>query len=103
MVILYEIDFWIKFIKLIFFPVIADEATGSSNVERLSINVHFLENGDPQEKFLGFQEGISGTTGEAIADNILPKLTDWKLEVELLRGQAYDGAVAMAGRVKGAA
>ena len=46
--------------------------------------------------FLGFQECISGTTGEAIADNILSKL-----EAELLRGQAYDGAGAMAGRVKG--
>ncbi len=65
MVILYEIDFWIKFIKLNFL-VIADEATESSNVEQLSINVHFLENGEPQEKFLGFQECISGTTGETI-------------------------------------
>ena len=31
------------------------------------------------------------------------KLTDWKLEAELLSGQAYDGDGAMAGRVKGAA
>ena len=83
--------------------VIADEATDSSNVEQLSINVRFLVNGEPQEKFLGFQECISGTTGEASADNILSKLTDRKLEAELLRGQAYDGAGAMAGRVKGAA
>ena len=103
MVILYEIDFWIKFIKLIFFSVIADEATDSSNFEQLSIDVRFLETGKPQGKFLGFQECISGTTGEAIADNILSKLTDWKLEAELLRGQAYDVAGAMAGRVKGAA
>ena len=66
-------------------------------------NVRFLENGESQEKFLAFQECISGTTGESIADTILSKLTDWKLEAELLRGQAYDGADAMAGRVKGAA
>ena len=103
MVILYEIDFWIKFIKLKKNSVIADVATDSSNVEQLSINVCFLENGEPQEKFQGFQECISGTTGEAIADNILSKLTNWKLEAELLRGQAYDGAGAMTGRVKGAA
>ena len=69
----------------------------------MSINVRFLENGESQEKFLGFQECISGTAGEAIVDNILSKLTDWKLEAELLRGQAYDRACAMAGRVKGAA
>ena len=92
-----------KIHKAKFFSVIADEATDSSNVEQLSINVRFLENSEPQEKFLGFQECISGTTGEAIADNILSKLTDWKLEAELLRGQAYDRAGAMAGRVKGAA
>ncbi len=92
-----------KIHKANFFSVIADEATDPSNVEQLSINVRFLENDEPQEKFLGFQECISGTTGEAIADNILSKLTDWKLEVELLRGQAYDGVGAMADRVKGAA
>ena len=69
----------------------------------MSFNVRFLENGEPQEKFLGFQECISGTTAEAIADNILSKLTDWKLETERLRGQAYDGAGAMTGRLKGAA
>ena len=69
-----------KIYKANFFSVIADEATHSSNVEQLSINVHFLENGEPQEKFLGFQECISGTTGEVIADNILSKLTDWKLK-----------------------
>ena len=77
-----------KIHKANFFSVIADEATDSSNVEQLSINVRFLENGEPQEKFLGFQECISGTTGEAIADNILSKLTDWKLEAELLRGSS---------------
>ena len=92
-----------KIHKANFFSVIADEATDSSIVEQLSINVRILENGEPQEKFLGFQECISGTTGEANADNILSKLTDWKLEAELLRGQVYDGAGAMAGRVKGAA
>ena len=86
-----------------FFSVIADEATDSYNVEQLSIKVRFLENGEPQGKFLGLQECISGTTGEAVAENILSKLTDRKLEAELLRGQAYDGAGAMAGRVKGAA
>ena len=59
-----------------FFSFIADEATDSSNVEQLPITVGFLENGESQEKFLDFQECISGTTSEAIADNILSKFTD---------------------------
>ena len=36
-------------------------------------------------------------------DNILLKLSKWQLELEHLRGQAYDGAGAMAGKSKGAA
>ena len=76
-----------KIHKAKFFSVIADQATDSSNVEQLSINVCFLENSEPQEKFLGFQECIFGTTGEAIADNILSKLTDWKFEAEHSAGR----------------
>ncbi len=44
-----------------------------------------------------------GTTGEAIADMILTQLDEWQLEPQLLRGQAYDGAGAMAGQTKGVA
>ena len=36
--------------------------------------------------------------GRAIADSIL---SQWQLELEHLRGQAYDGAGAMAGKSKG--
>ena len=41
--------------KVKFFAVIADEATDSSNSEQLSISFRFVENGVPQEKFLGFK------------------------------------------------
>jgi len=37
----------------------------------------------------------SGLTGGVIENDIIGKLDDWKLEPELLRGQAYDGAGAM--------
>ena len=89
--------------KAKFFAVIADEATDSSNSEQLSISFRFVGNGVPQEKFLGFKECLSGVTGEAIADTILSQLSDWQLEPQKLRGQAYDGAGAMAGKAKGAA
>ena len=46
---------------------------------------------------------MTGVTGRAIADNILLKLSQRQLELENLRGQAYDGAGEMAGKSKGAA
>jgi len=86
-----------------FFSIIADEATDSANDEQLSISIRFVENGSPQEKFVGFHECQSGVTGEAIASDILGQLTTWQLDPHLLRGQAFDGAGAMAGRTKGVA
>ena len=36
----------------------------------------------------------SGVTGEAIACDILQQLTSWNLDLEFLRGQAFDEAGA---------
>ena len=88
--------------KARFFSVIADEATDSANDEQLSISVRYVDNGIPQEKFLGFHECLSGVSGEAIADDIITELSHWQLDPQLLRGQAFDGAGAMAGKSKGA-
>lgn len=88
--------------KARYFSIIADEATDSANDEQLSISVRYLDSGIPQEKFLGFHECLSGVTGEAIANDIISQLSDWQLDPQLLRGQAFDGAGAMAGRTRGA-
>ena len=84
-----------------FHSVIADEATDSANDKQLSISIRFVENGTPNEKFLGSHECRSGVSGEASAGNILEQLTEWQLEPQLLRGQAFAGA--MAGRSKSTA
>ena len=42
-------------------------------------------------------------SGEAVAKDILEQLVNWQLEPQFLRGQAYDGAGAMAGQTKGTA
>ena len=52
---------------------------------------------------LTFSECDTGVTGEAIADRILGHLETWQLPASGLRGQAFDGAGAMAGKNKGAA
>ena len=86
-----------------FFSVIADEATNVANDEQLSISVCYVDDSGPQERFLGFHECQAGVTGEAIARDILEQLANWQLELRFLRAQAYDGAGAMAGQVKGTA
>ena len=85
------------------YSVIADEATDRSNREQLSITIRFVNDNKPVEKFLGFQECTSGISGEALADNILEQLKAWQLHPQYMRGQAYDGAGAMAGKTKGVA
>ena len=85
------------------YSVIADKATDRSNKEQLSITIRFVNNNKPVEKFLGFQECASGVSGEALADSILEQLKVWQLHPQYMRGQAYDGAGAMAGKTKGVA
>ena len=82
-----------------FYSVITDEATDAANDEQLSISIRFVDGYSPQEKF----QCTSGVTGEAIASDILQQLITWQLEPQFLRGQAFDGAGAMAGKSRGAA
>ena len=100
----YEIKFYKKIKQAKFFSIIADEATDASNVEQLSISICFVDDDEKvYEKFLCFHSCESGVTGEAIASNILENLAKWELDPNLIRGQVYDGAGAMAGKSKGAA
>ena len=86
-----------------FFSVIADEATDTANHEQLAISIRFVKNCQPCERFIGFHRCVTGVSGQALADDILEMLAEWQLQPHLLRGQAYDGAGAMAGKTKGAA
>ena len=87
--------------KVGFFSIIADKATDVANDEQLSISIHFVDGDLPSERFLSFNECLSGVSGENIADDIIDKLVEWQIHPHLLRGQAYDGAGAMAGNSKG--
>ena len=84
--------------------MLADETTDVSTTEQLSICVRFVDTTGAQvklrEEFLGFVAVIS-TTGENIAEVILSTLESWGLDVNLLRGQGYDGASNMSGKFKG--
>ena len=45
-----------------------------------------------QEDFVGFVDVTGHTTGEDIASTILKRLVELKLDINLLRGQCYDGS-----------
>ena len=61
------------------FSIIADEATDMANDEQLSICIHYVEEGVPQEKFIAFHECVSGVMGEAISEDIISNLAVWQL------------------------
>ncbi len=52
---------------------------------------------------MGFFECDTGITGRAIADKIKTSILELGLDLSCVRGQAYDGAGNMAGRVNGTA
>jgi hypothetical protein len=81
--------------------MIADEVTGKSTTEQISICVRFVgkdSNGELclKESFVCFAEA-SSTSGEYIAQKIVDKFNEFGLVIDNLRGQGYNGAGHMAG------
>ena len=91
--------------KCRFYSVIADEVTDAANTEQLSLVIRYFnpESKTAVERLLDFTAYHLGVTGHAIAETILDLLHKNHLDPKLLRGQGYDGASNMAGKVKGAA
>ena len=83
-----------------FFTLISDATTDSSVKEQMSIVIRYVKNNVIYESFLGFEE-ICSTTGESIASALLQCLKDHGIQVEKLRGLAFDGCSAMKGENNG--
>ena len=89
----------------------ADEATDISNKEQLSIVVKYVDSCKIiRESFSGFCHLSDGCTGVAIKNEEegnqrfwLKEIKDFGLDLNLCRGQGYDGAGAVAGIHNGAA
>lgn len=86
-----------------FFAISADEASDVSNQEQLPLVLRFVDKGQVVEEFIDFLLCSEGTSGQALATLVLDQLKVYGLSIEKLRGQAYDGAGAMAGKVNGMA
>ena len=88
--------------RAVWYTVIADEV---SNKEQLSVVLKYV---DPyivlvREDLVSFFECEEGNTGSNLAEKITDSLESFGLDIGKLRGQSYDGAGNMAGRIKGTA
>ena len=88
-----------------FYSIIADEVTDKyANKEVLVLCLRFLDSREHpaiiREEFIDFAN-IERTTGEAVADKLTEILRLLAIPIENMRGQAYDGASAMASEKRG--
>ncbi|XP_065189566.1 52 kDa repressor of the inhibitor of the protein kinase-like [Sycon ciliatum] len=86
-----------------FVSILADEATDTANMEQMPIVVRYVSGYEVKEEFLGFVNCDTGITGNALATKIKGALESWNLDLKKWRGQGYDGAANMAGRLNGCA
>ncbi|CAF1174859.1 unnamed protein product [Rotaria sordida] len=86
-----------------FYAIIADETSDLSGTEQLSISIRFVSDENDiliKEIFLGF-EALSDTTAVGIAKAIATFIQTSDLKIEKIRGQGYDGANVVAGKLGG--
>uniref|UniRef100_A0A667WQR9 TTF-type domain-containing protein n=1 Tax=Myripristis murdjan TaxID=586833 RepID=A0A667WQR9_9TELE len=90
-----------KIKKSKYFSVLADETADVGGTEQLSICIRYVsEVFEIQEDFLGFCP-LDKQDAASITHAILSQLEKWGLPVAFLRGQGYDGASTMSGRLGG--
>jgi hypothetical protein len=86
-----------------FFAIMADESADVSNTEQMSLAVRYVNAKNIIcESLLDFS-ALKDLSGRGISGAILELLSKHGLDMRDCRGQAYDGAGAMAGKENGAA
>ena len=84
-----------------FFSVLADETTDISCQEQLTLCARYVSDDFAiEESFLQFAP-ITDLSGKNLASTTLNHLSDFDIDVSKLRGQGYDRATAMGGRLNG--
>ena len=88
--------------KAIYYSIIADEAHDKSNKELMSVCLRYFDSEFKiKESFVGYVHLINGLSGASIADAIIDFISSLGLDIQNCRGQGYDGAGAMAGKISG--
>ena len=84
------------------FALILDEASDISNKEQLSFCLRFVDsNNDIREEFLKFIHCDEGVIGRDLFEAMTNTLSEFGFDLMNCRGQGYDGAGDMAGKVNG--
>lgn len=86
-----------------YFSFMSDEAADISNKENPSVVIRIFDSTKTvREEFVGFYFCEDVTTGAAIKDLIIGAVVELGLSMDDCRGQCYDGAGNMSGRLNGA-
>jgi hypothetical protein len=84
-----------------FFSILVDETTDCATKEQCSLSVRYVTNSEVRERFDAFCDLQGDMTAASITSAVVNKLTELKMDVSMIRGQGYDGAAAMSGRLNG--
>ena len=85
-----------------FFSVLGDKVSDISKQEQLKMVLSFVDEFDQvREELLEIVWYSGETFGEALLNILLPMLTSHELDLQLMRGQGYDGAGTMSGCIRG--
>jgi hypothetical protein len=76
-----------------FYSILVDETMDVSEIEQLSLSIRYVKDNTVREVFIGFVE-VKETTDKR-------KIRNFCLDLNLLRGQGYDGAANMRGALAG--
>ncbi|XP_042146012.1 52 kDa repressor of the inhibitor of the protein kinase-like [Ixodes scapularis] len=82
------------------FSVLADETMDIGGLEQMSVCVRYVQDDEVREEFLGYAQ-VHDLSGRALAKEIIKFLSGVGINLRYLRGQGYDGAAAMSGRLNG--
>ena len=85
-----------------FFSILADETTDISCQEQLSLCARFLNDDLAIEECFLQYVPIADLSGKNLTSTIITKLSEIGIDVSKMRGQGYDGAAAMSGKLNGA-
>ena len=84
------------------FALILDEDSDVSDKEQLLFCFRFVDSSnDIREKFLKFTHCDEGVTGSDLSETVRNALSEFGLDLMICRGQAYDRAGGIAGKVNG--
>ncbi|XP_054719186.1 zinc finger MYM-type protein 1-like [Uloborus diversus] len=84
------------------FSVLADETTDIAGIQQFSLCVRYLEDATAsvREDFLCFVP-VNDVTGKGLCTTIKDTLSNLGIDLHNLRGQGYDGVLAMRGEFRG--